>query len=414
MVSRKAESNWKVLLLVTSVAIVYGICRDGISVLLPFMQNEFSLSRAQIGFYSTFLYAGSTSVAVFSGRIVDVLGTRRSIVLGLALMGAFVTLYSIASLFIMFLLTALLAGFGMSMIAPSTAKAVTETFSHKRGSCMGVVQAGIGLGTFLAALIFPVLVLLVGWRGTVVSAGLLALLVAAVIYFFLGEASQRKKEGKKGGPYRAPDSFGTALVNLRANRTFVLLCLLGSMFGVVFSFTNNHFPVMAYSDYGLDGGEAGFVFGVLHVGGIFGRLGWGYVSDRVFGGSRRASVFVIGLGISLIGIIFGNLSNINNMFLFYFITFVLGVTALGFFGLYATAIGETVGHNNVGTGMGVSLVFVRGGSIISPPVFGYIADRTGSYSNSWFLLSFAVLLVSTIVFIFYRESPIKRANNWGK
>jgi MFS family permease len=91
-------------------------------------------------------------------------------------------------------------------------------------------------------------------------------------------------------------------------------------------------------------------------------------------------------------LVFAFLNNYNpSIFLIIFLGFMLGGTGRGWQGLYFSAVSEQVGEEKTGIGVGLSLVFVRLGIILGPPIFGFIADKAGSYSYSWLILAFFVL-----------------------
>ncbi|MFW6279371.1 MAG: hypothetical protein ACOC2G_04195, partial [Bacillota bacterium] len=47
-------------------------------------------------------------------------------------------------------------------------------------------------------------------------------------------------------------------------------------------------------------------------------------------------------------------------------------------------------------GTGFALIFLRSGVVISPPLFGLLADITGTYRLSWLLLSVVIFLFTLI------------------
>ena len=96
----KYQQNYKMLILITIMCLIAGIYRNGIMTLFPFLQDEFNLNRTQVGLYSTFLYISSTSVTIFTGRVADFWGVKKSMLWGLLFTGLFIFLHSVSFNFI--------------------------------------------------------------------------------------------------------------------------------------------------------------------------------------------------------------------------------------------------------------------------------------------------------------------------
>src|SRR6056297_3541219 len=148
--------NWQILLIIMFVGVVAGIYRNGIMTVFPFLQSEYSLSRAQVGLYSTFLYISSTGVAIFSGRFADHWGVKKSMIGGLLLMGVFISLHSIAPSFMFILGFALLTGLGFSIIVPTSSKGIAEWYpAEKQSTVMGLMTLGFPIGGVIGSLVLP-------------------------------------------------------------------------------------------------------------------------------------------------------------------------------------------------------------------------------------------------------------------
>jgi MFS family permease len=145
---------------------------------------------------------------------------------------------------------------------------------------------------------------------------------------------------------------------------------------------------------------AGFSLGILQIGGMVGRPGWGWISDKFLHGSRIRGLILVGGFLALVTLLFSIFITRYNpsLFLIYIASFILGIIAMGWMGLFFTTVAELVSPTLTGIGTGFALVFTRTGAVISPPVFGYIADVYGSYSYSWMAMSLVVFIL-TLVFI---------------
>jgi sugar phosphate permease len=124
------------------------------------------------------------------------------------------------------------------------------------------------------------------------------------------------------------------------------------------------------------------------------RIIWGMLSDSMFGGNRRAPLAIIAAIASLgsFGVAF--LEPGMPTWLVWAGTALLGASALGWQGVYVTAVSELVGQDAAGTALGFSLTIAQLGQLMAPPLFGYLADHTGSYQPAWIMLGVFVLVVS--------------------
>lgn len=396
--SKKCHSDYdyKLLMIIALNPIVLGICRDGIPALFPLIQAEFLVSRAQVGLYSTFLFFSSTAVSIFSGWGVDRFGARKMMVMGNIGAGFIVFCYSFVPSFQVFISLVFFIGIFLSIIAPSSSKAVIESFPVSyRSTSMGIVHASIGIGSFLAAVFFPVLGGMFGWRRAVIVFGLLSIFLGLLIYKYYSPIQQG--EGKKAGSKQDFRQLGKNLLVFIQNKNYVLICILGFIYGVGFSSANTHYTIFLQQDLQLSLTRAGFGFGLLHVGGILGRVGWGFVSDRLLNGSRKKGFLLISFSILMHCILFFLFFYIGipPLIILYSLSFLFGFAVLGFFGLYATAVAEMAKNENMGLAIGLALIPTRFGHLFSPPIFGYISDLRGLYDLSWLLLGL-IIIVATL------------------
>jgi MFS family permease len=89
------------------------------------------------------------------------------------------------------------------------------------------------------------------------------------------------------------------------------------------------------------------------VGGITGRIGWGVVSDRI---GRRGPVMVL-VGLVAMGSCLAMASAREDTFILLIavFAFLLGLSAMGWNGVYLTLLSESVPMHAAATAMGASL-----------------------------------------------------------
>ena len=395
----KNQQNYRMLILITVMCLIAGIYRNGIMTLFPFLQDEFNLNRTQVGFYSTFLYISSTSVTIFTGRIADFWGVKKSMLWGLLFTGLFIFLHSVSFNFISLLIFASITGIGFSIIMPTSSKGIAEWFiDNNKSTAMGIMTLGYPIGGVLGSLFLPYIGENFSWRVDVIIIGLLFLAGGLIFNKFYKSKEVNLKTKKEEG--------GSLLSNVGIflkNKYLRMLCIIGVMFGIASSIVVTHFTLFLYTDLKFSAVIAGIGFMFIQIGSMIGRPFWGFLNDRHFGDVKRYGFLIVGLLLSITSASFFLLSNLKvSIYLIFFLAFLLGASGRGWQGLYFAAVSDQVGNSVTGLGIGLSLVFVRLGIIIGPPTFGFIADRYNSYYISWLILGI-VFLIFIIISYFYLD-----------
>ncbi len=399
--------NYKILLIITFVGIITGIYRNGIMTLFPFIQSEFNLTRTQVGLYSTFLYFSSTGVTIFSGRIADYWEVKKSMLWGLGLMGLFIFMHSFAPRFEIIILFAFLTGLGFSIILPTSSKGIAEWFSIKqRSTAMGIMTLGYPVGGIISAVLLPWIGKNFGWRTDIILMALLFFATTIIFNFsYFNKSSIKIRKDKEKG--KRNSLFKDIIIFLK-NKYLLVLCFLGIMFGFASGIVVTHLTLFLYIDYKFSEIIAGLGFMSLQIGSMVGRPLWGFINDKVFKDIKRIGFLWIGIIISVVSISFYFLSNFKpSLIIILILTFLLGLSARGWQGLYFSAVSEQVGEKDTGLGIGLSLVFVRIGLLSGPPVFGLIADLNSSYTISWLLLGIIIFICIMISYYFLSKFNTK-------
>lgn len=409
---RKKDSNTdygliKILIALFLPYLALSVAQNGFLGLLPFVREEFALSRVQIGYYSTFFFISASFLSVFSGSIVDSFGPKNSMLLGIGSLGILLLLQGLSPLYNLILILSFLSGLGFSIITPSATKAVMlATSQEKRAFSMGFTQSGFGLGGILGASILPFLGERMGWRIAVQIAALMVLFTGFFVYkLYHDGGNSSKRINTPAGMTGKKDTFPERLSSIIADRPLFRICFSGIVFGISEGALLSHFVVFLTEDLMISKVAAGLSFATLHMGGMVGLLMWGFFSDRFFRADRRLGVFLIGLSSGIMYLFFGLFvyHPFQNQVLVFIFSFLFGFLVLGWTGAYLTTVGEVAGDRHAGIATGLTLLFVRGAMIIAPPIFGLIADINGSYRYSWLIYSFVIIGMS---FLFLpKKSP---------
>ena len=164
--------RWAVLALVTAAHALGSLSALAVAPLAPFLLDGLGLSRAEVGLFLPAVYLGGVVMALPAGWLTERLGVGRPLATGLALTGSAVTLAALAPVVTGLLALLVVAGFGFSILNPTTGRAVYDWFpARERGLAMGIKQAGLTIGGIVSALALPPIAAALGWRVALAVAG---------------------------------------------------------------------------------------------------------------------------------------------------------------------------------------------------------------------------------------------------
>ncbi len=384
--------RWVILGITTVSQTTVSILNQGMAPLAPFIQGEYSLSRAQVGLLNVALGLGSYLTVAISGRLIDRLGERTMMLVCGIISAAFASATLLTHTFPATIAILVLMGGGVAISTPAGSKAVMGWFETRvRGTAMSIRQIGIPLGGMVAGLILPPLALLTGWRGALTIGGGLAV-TGAVLCFVLYREPPGSVPLKAGAPRLV--SFRDIL----RNRNLWLISVYAlAMLAAQFTFTL-YLVVFVTERLGVSVVTAGTLLALAQGVAVGARIGWGIVSDRLFGGNRIAAMAIIAAMAGLSAIGFSFIRAGVPLWLLAVGALLLGASSIGWQGLYITAVSEQAGQAAAGTALGLSLTLGQVGNLTIPPLFGLLADATGSYQPAWLALGVFILLATLPIY----------------
>ncbi len=382
-------SRWPALALVTVAHGLGAMSVLAVAPLAPFLLDALQLSRAQVGWFLPAVYLGGVLMSLPAGWLTDRLGVRATLGLGQLVIGLGVILAALGSTLPACLIMLVFAGFGFSVLNPSTGKAVLEWFpARRRGVAMGIKQTGLTLGGLAGALSLPSLALAFGWRYALGAAGALSLLSAVIVTaayrspavtMVAGPATPRPRLGELGIFLRRP---GVLVVFASG---FALSIAQSSVLAYLALYTRETYAVSTVA--------AGQFLALAQVGGTASRLAWGAISDRFFGGRRRPGVVINALLASgaYAALALGAWLPTP---LVIPLAVLAGAGAFGWVGLYFALVAEIGGARYAGLLTGVAVAFAWSGVLVGPPAFGALLVTTHAYTVPWLVLAAISLAVA--------------------
>jgi sugar phosphate permease len=382
--SPRSNKRWFFLAVATLAQVSVAIIHLGIPTLFPFIQSEFRLTRTEVGFLTSLLNGGVVVAALAAGKAADRWGERLVMAYG-SMAGGFIALgMNWVTGFGGLLSVLVLLGLATATGTPAGSKAVAGWFpASERGTAMSVRQMSIPLGGAIAAMTLPSLALSHGWRLAVATAGVLTIaagFAALRLYREPSEPMARSAHEKDAG-----------LKDLLSRRDVwaALVC--------VFFLAGGQWCYLSYMELYLTevlSYPITLAASLLALGQFCGtgaRIMWGVVSDRLFQSRRKPVIALVAFLAILMTVATSLFSPQTPAWIVASVVALLGVTLMGWNGVYLAMIAETAGSRVAGQAIGLSNTGAFLGIVAIPPVFGFIVDQSGSYRLAWLVYSAAIL-----------------------
>lgn len=394
----RSRYRWVVLGLATLMQLGVSLPQQTPAALGPVLSPALHLSRAQLGLLTDAIWGGMLFGMLPFGLFVDRLGERRMIGAGGLALAALFVVASFATGFWPLFLLLLPAAVAASAGAPGGARALAGWFPPwQRGMAMGVRQTGVTLAGVVAAVALPQIALRADWRASFRAVAVAIVLAVGLFVLFYREPP--RENGRRIVAFR--------LRGLLQERTWLAATAFGWVFMGTLGCSVTYVATSLHQDAGLSVLDAGLVLGVLQVGGIAGRAGWGIWSDRLRSRGRvMFQVGVIAVGSCLAMGAFGH--GRPPLLLLLLLAFTLGISAMGWNALYITLSSE-VTPERAATVVGAGSTVTFTGMLLVTPVFGAIADRSGSYMLAWFALA-GWSVLGTLAALFVADRTIGGAD----
>jgi MFS family permease len=345
----------------------------------PIAAAAYGLPVYMVGYQAIFLALGIIIALVFGGNLSLRWGATRVNQAGLMLLAAGTATLSIPNV-VSAVPAALSVGIGYGTLTPSASHILIRyTPAHRRNVVFSLKQSGVPLGGVLTATIMPAVAVTAGWQWALwIDAG------AAVAMALLMERWRKRwDDDRLPSTPLAASPLGAVAIIWRRSR--LRLMALGGA-GLVISqiCMHNYTVAMFYEQFSLPLVEAGLILTVAQVGGVCGRLFWGWYADRI----RDALLALLILAGTLILATLGMATLAWGWPppLVYALFFVLGMTASGWNGVFLGEVARLAPAGQVSPATGGGLFFVNVGSAAAPLLFAFAFTTLGSYSASFGLL----------------------------
>jgi len=384
------------------------------AVIAPDLAQEFNLDAERLGMLGSAFFYTFALFQIPMGILLDRIGPRK-VMSFFALVGAAgAFIFASAGSFVTALLGRALLGIGMASVLMGTLKVFVITYSPKRFSILSGIIISIGtLGSILATSPLVYLNSVIGWRLTLLYAGIITMVLACLIFWVLKESDQEiRREVLPDTPQEQSTGVLKTLKLILSTLSFwqigsiaffrygTFVALQGVWLGPYLMNIKNFTPL-----------TTGNVLMMLSLGLIAGSPVAGYLADRVFRAAKPA--IMIGLACYILCLVpLTGIWKIESAFVYSVIFIFMGF--FNSFGMLAyTHIKELFPLNMSGTAIAGVNFFVMAGGAVFMQIIGIIislyTDINQTYQPGAYHLAFFICLVGMIgSSIFYAFSKSNR------
>jgi MFS family permease len=376
---------------------IVGFAYYGLPFFYDFMVKEYGWSRTVVTSGNAIgkLIVGPLFGFV-AGWMIDKYGPRRLMLSGILMMGVALIGLSFSDNLAMFYLFYVFNALGYVCGGPLPCQVIiSRWFDKNRGKAMGIAYLGIGTGGALVPQIAAGLEKHVGWHNALASLGVLIILFALpMVYFIKGASVKAVATGQKDDT--------VPIKNILRNKNFYLLafgsmCSIGAVGGV-----GQHLKLYL-RDINFSQADAANVMSFVLLSSLAGRLMMGWLAD-IF---RRKYVML------LIYLIVASAIPLLLMPDFpgriYIFAVIFGIGLGGDYMIIPLMAGDLFGIRALGRTMGIILVADGVAESMFPMLVGRLYDSASSYTPG-FIILICVALAGAVIISFLPKQQIAHSS----
>ena len=334
--------------------------------------GDLTVSATYIGYQISVAYFAATLCTLFSGGLTRRLGAVSCLAVAMAFVsvGAVVTTFwQLVGMFA----GSIIMGIGFGLI-PASASQVLIAVSEKKNRALifSIKQSGIPVGGMMSALTTPLFIEWWDWR----AAGYAVCLSSFLIFVFLFVNRRRWIiEDRDRDPI--PLNPLLPILAVRGSRSLVLLAYMAACYVGVQIIWLTFLSPFFVEDLDISLLEAGYLLAVIQVTGIFGRIAWGWLSDR----SQDNFTVMIILG-WVMALCCGSayfLSGNTPFSVMALLCFFIGFSAVSWNGVFHAALIEVSTPGETVQAIAGMAFYVYIAMFVWPAFFAFLIEKSGSY-----------------------------------
>ncbi len=379
---------WTRLAIGTLLATIGGVGMWAVIVVLPMVQAEFGVDRADASLPYTATMVGFALGNMLIGRAIDRIGYWIPALAASLLLASGFVLASMATSIVQFTIVQAAIGLGSSAMFGPLMADISHWFAKRRGIAVAVAASGNYLAGTLWPMAMPAMLAHGGWRFAYLACGLICLATMAPLALAM---RRRHPRGHADTGTTGPARHDAQAAAMSPALLQTLLVIAGLGCCVAMSMPQVH--IVAYCvDLGYGVARGGEMLSIMLAAGVVSRLVSGMLAARI-GGLRT---LLIGSALQCLSLFlyipFDGLASL------YVVSLVFGLSQGGIVPCYAIIVREYMPAAEAGRRVGIVIVATIAGMAVGGWMSGLIYDMTGSYAAAflngiaWNVLNLAIAL----------------------
>ena len=346
------------------------------AVLAPEIAGDFGVDPRLIGVFIGTVYGGAMLASLACGSFIERYGPIRvsQVCVVLCTLGVAAMAVAPASLPALLALAAVVIGLGYGPITPASSQLLQRTAPPARMALtFSIKQTGVPAGAALSGALLPGLALVAGWRPAFVAVALVGAIVVA-----LAQPIRTRLDAEHSP--RRPMSFAGVvgpLALLWRSKPLLTLALVSFAYSATQVCLTSYLVVYLTGSMGYSLVSAGFALTATTIAGAAGRIGWGWVADRLL--APRKVLALIGLIAAGCAIAMAVSTPQWPAALVIGLAMCFGATAIGWNGVQLSEVARLAPPGAAGKVTGAASVITFAGVVVGPPSFAVLSSLTGGY-----------------------------------
>ena len=386
-----------ILAITTAVQAFTSLSSVAVPVFAPSAARELGIAVGIVGYFISIMYIGASTSALVSGGFILRYGPIRVSQACLLLCATAMVLLTVVPIALI-PIAAILLGIGYGPITPASSHVLARTTPpHLMALTFSIKQTGVPLGAVMAGILVPPVTLAFGWRAAAWMVALFCVVMAVISQSLRVELDADRKPAHPISlanftlPFRLIFADPALVRNVFTASAYASLQLCFFTFVVAYLTQDLAYTLVA----------AGLALSFANVGGVIGRVVWGWVADRTR--SPRMVMGVLGIAMSIASIGIASFTPGWPYALVLAVCALFGITAVSWNGVQISETARLSPPGMAAVVSGGSSFITFAGIIFAPTLFALVHELTDSWRLPFVLVCLPALAMGVVQLVYARR-----------